>query len=117
MNLMHRWLCGSARWKKVVETHILPWTLEGLDLGGNVLEVGPGPGVSTDLLRARVARLSCVEVNHAQADRLRRRKPIGMSGWYARTPRRCRSPTGPLTEQFVSPCCITCPPPRCKTDC
>lgn len=74
MNLMHRWLCGSARWKKVVETHILPWTLEGLDLGGNVLEVGPGPGVSTDLLRARVARLTCVEVNHAQADRLRRRQ-------------------------------------------
>lgn len=74
MNLIHRWLCGSARWKKVVETHILPWTLEGLDLGSNVLEAGPGPGVSTDLLRRRVTRLTCVEVDHALADALRRRQ-------------------------------------------
>ena len=56
MNLIHRWLCGSARWKKVVETYILPWTLEGLNLGSEVLEVGSGPGASTDLLQARVAR-------------------------------------------------------------
>jgi len=44
----------GALWKKVVETYILPWTLEGLNLGSDVLEVGPGPGVSTDLLRPRV---------------------------------------------------------------
>ena len=74
MNLIHRWLCGSARWKEVVGTYILPWTLEGLDLGSNVLEVGPGPGVSTDLLRSRVAHLTCVEVNPALADALRRRQ-------------------------------------------
>lgn len=43
MNLILRWLCGSARWKKVVETYILPWTLEGLNLGSDVLKVGPGP--------------------------------------------------------------------------
>lgn len=73
MNLMHRWLCGSNRWKQVVGTYILPWTLEGLDLGSNVLEVGPGPGATTDLLRARVARLTCVEVNPALATALDRR--------------------------------------------
>jgi SAM-dependent methyltransferase len=71
---MHRWLCSSARWKKVVETYVLPWTLEGLDLGSNVLEVGPGPGVTTDLLRSRVACLTCVEVNRALADALRHRQ-------------------------------------------
>src|SRR5260370_31437910 len=43
MNLIHRWLCSSARWKKVVETYIPPWTLEGVNLGSDVLEVGPGP--------------------------------------------------------------------------
>jgi SAM-dependent methyltransferase len=74
MNLIHRWLCSSARWKKVVATYILPWTLEGLDLGSNVLEVGPGPGVATDLLRGRVARLTCVEVDRTLADALRRRQ-------------------------------------------
>jgi SAM-dependent methyltransferase len=73
MNLIHRWLCGSARWKKVVETHILPWTLEGLNLGSDVLEVGPGPGASTDLLHVRVARLTCVESDSRFAVKLRRR--------------------------------------------
>jgi SAM-dependent methyltransferase len=73
MNLIHRWLCGSDRWKKVVETHILPWTLEGLNLGSDVLEVGPGPGASTDLLHVRVARLTCVESDCRFAEKLRRR--------------------------------------------
>jgi SAM-dependent methyltransferase len=73
MNLIHRWLCSSARWKKVVETYILPWTLEGLQLGSDVLEVGPGPGASTDLLHARVARLTCVEPDRRFAEKLRQR--------------------------------------------
>jgi ubiquinone/menaquinone biosynthesis C-methylase UbiE len=74
MNLIHRWLCSSARWKTAVETYILPWTLEGLNLGSNFLEVGPGPGVTTDLLRKRVDGLTCVEVDQALADALRRRQ-------------------------------------------
>jgi ubiquinone/menaquinone biosynthesis C-methylase UbiE len=74
MNLIHRWACSSARWKKVVETYIMPWTLEGLSLGSHVLEVGPGPGVSTDLLRSRVAHLTCVEADRALAEALRRRQ-------------------------------------------
>ena len=73
MNLLHRWLCSSARWKTVVETYILPWTLEGVDLGTDVLEVGPGPGVSTDLLYPRVQRLTCVECDPAYANKLRHR--------------------------------------------
>ena len=73
MNLIHRWLCSSARWKKVVETYILPWTPEGLNPGSDVLEVGPGPGASTDLLHARVARLNCGEADHRFAEKLRRR--------------------------------------------
>jgi SAM-dependent methyltransferase len=73
MNLAHRWLCRSARWKMAVETYILPWTLEGVNLGSNVLEVGPGPGATTDLLRTRVTHLTCVEVDRAFADALSRR--------------------------------------------
>src|SRR5277367_5463851 len=73
MNLLHRWLCSSSHWKAEVETHILPWTLEGLELGSNVLEVGPGYGVTTDLLRNRVKHLTCVEIDSALAQRLRRR--------------------------------------------
>ena len=73
MNLAHRWLCRSAYWRKAVETYILPWVLDGIDIGANVLEVGPGPGVTTDLLRGRVERLTCVEIDHAFADSLARR--------------------------------------------
>ncbi len=73
MNLAHRWLCRSAYWRKAVETHILPWVLDGLDIGANVLEVGPGPGVTTDLLRGRVEHLTCVEIDRAFADSLSRR--------------------------------------------
>ena len=73
MNLAHRWLCRSAYWRNAVETYIFPWVLDGLDIGVNVLEVGPGPGVTTDLLRGRVERLTCVEIDRAFADSLSRR--------------------------------------------
>lgn len=73
MNLLHRWLCSSSRWKQAVEQYIVPWTLEGLDLGCNVLEVGPGFGATTEFLRRRVARLTCVEIDVKLAEYLRRR--------------------------------------------
>jgi ubiquinone/menaquinone biosynthesis C-methylase UbiE len=73
MNFLHRRLCRSARWKTTVQTYILPWVLEDIDIGSNVIEVGPGPGVTTDLIRARVEHLTCVEVDRAYADALSRR--------------------------------------------
>ncbi len=77
MNLAHRWLCRSARWRMAVEQYILPWTLEGVDLGSNLLEVGPGPGITTDLLRSRVNRLTCVEIDPKYAASLSRRTSGG----------------------------------------
>src|SRR5260370_35483625 len=74
MNLAHRWLCRSSYWRNTVETYILPWVLDGLDLGTNILEIGPGPGVTTDLLRRRVEHLTCVEIDRAFADSLARRR-------------------------------------------
>ena len=73
MNLAHRWLCRSDYWRKAVETYIFPWVLDGLDIGPSVLEIGPGPGVTTDLLRTRVDRLTCVEIDQRFADSLGRR--------------------------------------------
>jgi 16S rRNA A1518/A1519 N6-dimethyltransferase RsmA/KsgA/DIM1 with predicted DNA glycosylase/AP lyase activity len=75
MNLFHRWLCNSANWRKVVETYIVPWTLEDVDLGSDLLEVGPGPGISTDLLHRRVSQLTCVEIDRSYAEKLSRRSP------------------------------------------
>ncbi len=73
MNLVHRWLCRSDRWKKAVESYIIPWVLDGIELGLNVLEIGPGPGVTTDLLRSRVQSLTCVEIDQKFAASLRQR--------------------------------------------
>jgi ubiquinone/menaquinone biosynthesis C-methylase UbiE len=73
MNRVHRWLCASSYWKKTVETQIVPWVLNGVGLGSDVLEVGPGPGITTDLLRTRVPHLTCVEIDGQLAASLKSR--------------------------------------------
>ncbi len=73
MNLVHRWLCGSRYWRRTVEADILPWVLDGLDLGSRVLEIGPGPGVATEFLCNRVKSLTCVEIDRKLAASLSRR--------------------------------------------
>jgi SAM-dependent methyltransferase len=73
MNLAHRYLCNSSGWKKTVETRVIPWVLEGIDMGADVLEVGPGPGVTTRLLHTRFERLTCVEIDRGFAASLTRR--------------------------------------------
>jgi len=61
MNLFHRRFCNSGMWRQTMRLHVLPWALEGLDLGPNLLELGPGYGASTDLLLPRCESLTCVE--------------------------------------------------------
>ena len=77
MNRVHRVLCRSSWWRDALENRILPWALDGLQLGNDVLEVGPGPGLTTDLLRARVARLTCVEIDDRLAASLAERTAGG----------------------------------------
>jgi len=73
MNLLHRWACRSARWGKVIEQHIIPWTLEGVSLGDDALEIGPGPGLTTEALRTKVERLTCIEIDRRLAASLKKR--------------------------------------------
>ena len=68
MNEAHAELCSSAEWGDHLATVLVPWALgaPGLDagmLGDDVLEIGPGYGLVTDLLRDRVPRLSVVEID------------------------------------------------------
>jgi SAM-dependent methyltransferase len=63
MNLLHRLVCRSALWRWTVECWVIPWALDGLDPGEDVLELGPGPGLTTDVLRERTARLTAVELD------------------------------------------------------
>lgn len=43
------------------------------DLGDDVLEVGAGPGLTTDVMRLRVPKLTAIEIDHALAEKLRKR--------------------------------------------
>jgi SAM-dependent methyltransferase len=63
MNEGHLRYLASPEWAKTLETDLLPWIDSVGDLGDDVLEVGPGPGLTTDLLRRRVARVTAVEVD------------------------------------------------------
>ncbi len=51
----------------------MPAVLGNLDLGDNVLEIGPGPGHTTDWLRERVPQLTAIEIDTRLADSLKGR--------------------------------------------
>jgi SAM-dependent methyltransferase len=72
MNRLHRWVCRSDRWRSTVAQR-LPWAIGDADLGPNVLEIGPGPGLTTDLLRTSVPRLTALEIDPALASSLNSR--------------------------------------------
>ena len=72
MNLFHHWLCRSARWRKTIQQRV-PWVLSGADLGQSVLELGPGPGLTTDLLRLTVRRVTAIELDPKLAESLNSR--------------------------------------------
>ena len=73
MNLLHRWYCRTGHWRHAIQDQILPWVLRDVELGDHVLEIGPGPGLTTDVLAARVAELTAVEIDAELAARLRTR--------------------------------------------
>jgi SAM-dependent methyltransferase len=63
MNKRHRETLSSPRWAAMLEQDLLPWVESITDLGEDVLEIGPGPGLTTDILRARAAHVTSVEVD------------------------------------------------------
>ena len=58
MNDDHLNVCASAEWGAFLAETIFPQVLAGVELGDDVLEIGSGPGLSTNLLQGRVARLT-----------------------------------------------------------
>jgi len=60
MNRLHHWLCQSANWRKTLEQRV-PWVVAGANLGANVLELGPGPGLTTELLCVSLPHLTALE--------------------------------------------------------
>lgn len=73
MNRFHNWYCRSSLWRRTIQGSILPWSLSGASLADEVLEIGPGPGLTTDILKERVPKLTAIEYDSRLADWLRRR--------------------------------------------
>jgi SAM-dependent methyltransferase len=70
MNADHRCACASDEWRATVRDLIMPWVLAEIDLGDDVLEIGPGFGATTEVLRERVAHLTAVEIDPGLASEL-----------------------------------------------
>jgi SAM-dependent methyltransferase len=73
MNETHLQFLASPAWAQLLETELLPWIEAAGDLGDDVLEIGPGPGLTTDILRRRVPRVTAVEIDPSLGAALRDR--------------------------------------------
>jgi ubiquinone/menaquinone biosynthesis C-methylase UbiE len=71
MNAVHNLICSSRWWDRRVERELLPWGLDGVDLGDEVLEIGPGFGATTKLLAKRPFKLNVLELDEDYCRRLR----------------------------------------------
>ena len=73
VNENHANLLGTPEWAAHLHDDILPVVTSGVDLGEDMLEIGPGPGAATEWLRHRVRRLVAVELEPDAAASLRER--------------------------------------------
>jgi ubiquinone/menaquinone biosynthesis C-methylase UbiE len=67
VNPDHLKIRSSEYWYESLRDNIMPWVIGGVDLGDDVLEVGPGPGLTTDLLLHRIKVLTTVELDDKMA--------------------------------------------------
>ena len=73
MNRLHHWYCNREAWKQHVREELVPPTIDDVDLGEHVLEVGPGFGPATEVLSRRVPRLTALEIDPVLAAPLHER--------------------------------------------
>jgi ubiquinone/menaquinone biosynthesis C-methylase UbiE len=71
MNRVHNLLCSSGWWARRAEHELVPFGVNGVDLGDDVLEIGPGFGATTRVLADRLPRLSVLELDPGYCRRLR----------------------------------------------
>lgn len=53
-----------------MEGELLPWGLAGVDLGDDVLEIGPGFGATTRVLARKLPKLTALELDEGYCKRL-----------------------------------------------
>jgi hypothetical protein len=70
MNLNHRYLCRSTSWRGVFRDYVVSSVLSDAQFGSQQMELGPGHGLTSDLLRPHVARLMALEIDPLLANSL-----------------------------------------------
>jgi SAM-dependent methyltransferase len=70
VNETHLTYLASPEWAQKLETDLLPWIEAAGEIGDDVLEIGPGPGLTTDILRRRARQVTAVEIDEALATAL-----------------------------------------------
>jgi SAM-dependent methyltransferase len=73
MNKAHMKFCTSSDWQEILEKLILPGAIGRVDLGPRVVEIGPGPGFTTSVLRRSADSVTAIEIDPALVDQLRAR--------------------------------------------
>jgi SAM-dependent methyltransferase len=73
MNENHARVCPSPEWAQYLQDEVIPEVSHGVSLGEELLEVGPGPGAATEVLRHRVKRLVAIELEEPAAAALAQR--------------------------------------------
>lgn len=102
MNELHLRILASDEWAEYLATELAPW-IDTFDLGDALMEIGPGPGRTTDLLRERVARVTTVELDADLAAALAAR----LAGSNVTVLCRSAADTGLDTASFSSVACFT----------
>jgi SAM-dependent methyltransferase len=70
MNENHANLCPSPEWAEFIQGELLPGFEHDVPLGGEMLEIGPGPGAATEWLRHKVSHLTALEIDKDAAAKL-----------------------------------------------
>ena len=71
MNRVHNLLCSSGWWARRAEQELVPFGTDGVELGDDVLEVGPGFGATTRVLARKLSKLTVLELDPRYCQRLR----------------------------------------------
>jgi SAM-dependent methyltransferase len=70
MNRYETWFCGTRLWRWLTQRQLLPWIMQGSELGEHVLELGAGLGAATKELARLAGRVTSLEYDHAFAAKL-----------------------------------------------
>src|SRR5829696_4363438 len=76
VNQQHLDILATAEWRQTLHDRVLPFAFgpfSAAQLGHDVLEIGPGPGMTTDLVRLLVPRLTSIEIDPTLAAALHAR--------------------------------------------